>query len=88
MHILGIFRGIFLSLFTLYSPRNGPRTFWDFSQHFLKSISLYIVLGAGHAQFGNFGGFLWSISFYVVLGAGRAQFGIFGGVFRVLFHFI
>ena len=24
--------------FTLYSPRSGPRTIWDFSRHFLKSI--------------------------------------------------
>ena len=52
--------------FTLYSPQSGPRTFWDFSQHFLKSISLYIVLGAGRAHFGIFGPV--SILLYVFAG--------------------
>ena len=64
MHILGFFAAFSKVYFTLYSPRSGPCTFWAFSWHFLKSISLYIVLGAGRAHFGIFGPV--SILLYVV----------------------
>ena len=50
--------------------------FW---QEFLLPISLYVVLRAGHAQFGILEGFLVTISLYVVLEEDHAQFGILAG---------
>ena len=63
---MGFFEAFCKVYLTLYSPRSGPCTFWAFSRHFLKSISLYIVLGAGRAHFGIFGPV--SILLYVFAG--------------------
>ena len=79
---------VFRVYFILCSTLGGPCAIWDFWRSFYSSISLYIVLRAGQAQIGNFGGILGSISFYVVLGAGRAQFGIFGGCLWVTLRVI
>ena len=56
MHDLGFLAWFSWVYFTLCSTRSGPRTIRDFLRGFLGSISFYVVLGAGRAQLGTFGG--------------------------------
>ena len=64
--------------FTLYSPRSGPRTIWEF----WRVIGVYFILCSTQSGPCAIWDFWWSFlgcfSHYVVLGAGRAQFGNLG----------